>query len=156
MPLADPTPKVTGSFGTSLSYKNFQFNTSFIASIGGKDYNQTLVDRVDDIDPRYNVDSRALSDRWKKPGDHAMFKNISDQSVTFPTSRFIQNLSTLDFNSLYLSYDFSKSFYSRLSMNNLRLAFTMNEVFFWSSEKIERGIDYPYARSFTFSISTSF
>jgi len=155
MPLADPTPKVQGSFGTSLSYRSFQFNTVFTAWLGGKDYNQTLVDRVDDIDPRYNVDSRALSDRWKKPGDHAMFKNISDQSVTYPTSRFIQNLSTLDLSSVYLSYDFNKAFYSRLSMKNLRLAFTMNDVFFWSTEKIERGIYYPYARSFTFSISTS-
>jgi len=155
-PLADPTPKVQGSFGTALSYKGFQFNTTFITTIGGKDYNQTLADRVDDANPRYNVDSRALSDRWKHPGDHAQFKGISDLSVTYPTSRFIQNLSTLDLSSVYLSYDFSKRVYSRMAMKNLRISLTANEVFFWSTEKIERGIDYPYARSFTFSIQTSF
>lgn len=154
-PMADPTPKVQGTFGTAISYKGFQFNTLFTTTIGGKDYNQTLVDRVDDVDPRYNVDSRALSDRWKTPGDHAQFKSISDLSITYPTSRFIQKLSTLDLSSVYLSYDFSKRFYSRLSMKSLRLALTANEVFFWSTEKIERGINYPYARSFTFSIQTS-
>jgi TonB-linked SusC/RagA family outer membrane protein len=155
-PLADPTPKVQGSFGTAISYKGFQFNTLFMTTIGGKDYNQTLVDRVDDVNPRYNVDSRALTGRWKNPGDHAQFKGISDLSVTYPTSRFIQNLSTLDLSSVYLSYDFSRRVYSRLSMKNLRIALTANEVYFWSTEKIERGIDYPYARSFTFSIQTSF
>ncbi|MHA4810056.1 SusC/RagA family TonB-linked outer membrane protein [Flavitalea flava] len=155
VPLVDPTPKVQGSFGTSMSFKGFQFNTVFMTTIGGKDYNQTLADRVDDADPRYNVDSRALSDRWKNPGDHAQFKSISDLSVTYPTSRFIQDLSTLDLSSVYLSYDFGKRIYSRLAMKNLRVAITVNEVFFWSTEKIERGINYPYARSFTFSIQTS-
>ncbi len=155
VPVADPTPKVQGSFGASIGYKAFQLNAIFTTSLGGKDYNQTLADRVDDADPRYNVDSRALTNRWKNPGDHAEFKNIADQSVTYPTSRFIQNLNTLDFSSLYMSYDFPKNVYSRWTLKNLRLAFTMNDLFFWSSEKIERGIDYPYARSFTFSVQTS-
>jgi hypothetical protein len=43
-----------------------------------------------------------------------------------------------------------------MAMKSLRLAITANEVFYWSTEKIERGIDYPFARSFTFSIQTSF
>jgi len=155
-PMADPTPKVQGSFGTSVSFRGFQFNTIFTASIGGKDYNQTLVDRVENADPRYNVDSRALTDRWKNPGDHAQFKNIQDLSITFPTSRFIQDLSWLDLSTVYLSYDFGKQVYSRMAMKSLRLSLTANEVFYWSTEKIERGIDYPFARSFTFSIQTSF
>jgi hypothetical protein len=41
-------------------------------------------------------------------------------------------------------------------MKNLRLAFTMNDVAHWSSFKIDRGIDYPYAKSFTLSLQTSF
>jgi hypothetical protein len=41
-------------------------------------------------------------------------------------------------------------------MKYLRAAFTMNDAWRWSSMQIERGIDYPFARSFTFSIQTSF
>jgi hypothetical protein len=41
-------------------------------------------------------------------------------------------------------------------MKNFRLAITMNDVFHWSTMKIERGIEYPYARSLTFSVQTSF
>lgn len=156
VPVADNTPKVMGSFGTTMSYKRFQFNAIFTTRLGGKDYNQTLSDRVENADPRYNVDSRALTERWQKPGDHALFKNISDLSTTFVSSRFIQKDNTLDLTSVYLSYDFDKAFYSRLAMQNLRVAFTMNDIAHWSSMKIERGIDYPYAKSFTLSIQTSF
>jgi TonB-linked SusC/RagA family outer membrane protein len=156
VPVADPTPKVMGSFGTSIYYKGFQLNTILTTRFGGKDYNQTLVDRVDDADPRYNVDSRALSNRWQKPGDHAQFKNIADQGTTFISSRFIEKDNDLDLTSVYLSYDFKKAFCTRLAMSSLRVALTVNDALHWSSMGIERGIDYPYARSFTFSIQTSF
>lgn len=156
VPVADPTPKVNGSFGSTVGYRQFMLNVIFTTRLGGKDYNQTLVDRVENADPRYNVDSRALTDRWQKPGDHAAFKNIADLGTTYLSSRFIEDDNTLDFTTLYLSYDFAKQVYSRLGMNNLRLAFTMNDVAHWSTFKIERGIDYPYAKSFTLSLQTSF
>ena len=156
VPVADPTPKVNGSFGSAVSYKHFLLNVIFTTRLGGKDYNQTLVDRVENADPRYNVDSRALTGRWQKPGDHAGFKNIADLGTSYLSSRFIQNDNTLDFTTLYLSYDFDKYVYARMGMKNLRLAFTMNDVAHWSTFKIERGIDYPYAKSFTLSLQTSF
>ncbi|HEY6901546.1 MAG TPA: SusC/RagA family TonB-linked outer membrane protein [Puia sp.] len=156
MPVADYTPKVMGSFGSTVSYKQFQFNIVFTTRLGGKDYNQTLVDRVENADPRYNVDSRVLTDRWKAPGDHARFKNIADLGTSKVSSRFIQDDNTLDLTSVYFSYDFKKSIYSKMAMKSLRLAFTTNDVYHWSSLKIERGIDYPFARSFTLSLQTSF
>jgi hypothetical protein len=156
VPVADPTPKVNGSFGSTAAYKQFYLNVIFTTRLGGKDYNQTLVDRVENADPRYNVDIRALTDRWQRPGDHAAFKNIADLGTSYLSSRFIENDNTLDFTTLYLSYDFAKSVYTRMGMKNLRLAFTMNDVAHWSTFKIERGIDYPYAKSFTLSVQTSF
>jgi len=156
VPVADPTPKVNGSFGSTVSYQRIMLNVIFTTRLGGKDYNQTLVDRVENADPRYNVDSRALTDRWQKPGDHAAFKNIASYQTSLLSSRFIEDDNTLDFTTLYLSYDFAKQVYRRLGMNSMRLAFTMNDVAHWSTFKIERGIDYPYAKSFTLSLQTSF
>jgi len=155
-PVADPTPKVTGSFGTSIGYKRFLFNANFFTMLGGKDYNQTLIDRVENADPRYNVDSRVLADRWKKAGDKALFKNIADLNTSELSDRFIQKDNELTLQSVYLSYDLVPASAARLGMRTCRLAFTMNDVFHWSTMKIERGIDYPYARSFTFSVQTSF
>jgi hypothetical protein len=71
------------------------------------------------------------------------------------SDRFIQKDNVLELQSVYLSYDFEKRIYSKMAMRNLRVAFTMNDIWRWGSMKTERGIDYPFARSFTFSIQTS-
>ena len=155
VPVADNTPFAYGYFGPNITYKRFLLNAIFYAKWGGKEYNQTIVDRIENANPRYNVDSRVLSDRWKKPGDHSLYKDIKSQDITYVSDRFIQKDNVLELQSVYLSYDFEKRIYSKLSMRNLRVAFTMNDIWHWSTMKQERGIDYPFARSFTFSIQTS-
>jgi len=156
VPVGDNTPTAYGYFGTNVSWKGFLLNLIFYTRFGGEEYNQTLVDRVENADPRYNVDSRVLSDRWKQPGDKALYKNIADLGTSFASDRFVQKDNVLELQSVYLSYDFAKKVYSKLAMKNLRLSFTMNDIWRWSSMRIERGIQYPFARSFTFSIQTSF
>jgi TonB-linked SusC/RagA family outer membrane protein len=156
VPVGDNTPAAYGYFGTNISYKRFLLNVMFYTRFGGKDYNQTLVDRVENADPRYNVDSRVLSDRWKQPGDKALYKNIADLGTSYASDRFVQRDNVLELQSVYLSYDFNKQVYSKLAMKNLRVALTLNQGWRWSSMQVERGIDYPFARSFTFSIQTMF
>ena len=41
-------------------------------------------------------------------------------------------------------------------METLRFSFYMNDVYTWSSIRIERGTSYPFARSFNFSLSATF
>lgn len=154
--VADNTPTADGFFGGSITWKNFMMQVQFYTRFGGKDYNQTLVDRVENADPRYNVDSRVLGERWKKPGDIAKYKDIASTGTTMVSDRFVQRDNVLELSSIYCSYDFNKAFCKKLSMRNLRASFTMNDVYRWSSMTIERGLEYPFARSFTFSIQTSF
>ncbi|MET3887780.1 TonB-linked SusC/RagA family outer membrane protein [Chitinophagaceae bacterium OAS944] len=155
VPVADNTPFAVGYFGPTVAYKRFLLNVLFYTKFGGKEYNQTLVDRIENANPRYNVDSRALTDRWKKPGDIAKYKDIKSLDKTFVSDRFIQKDNLVELSSVYLSYDFEKRIYSKMAMRNLRVAVTMNDIWRWSSMKQERGIDYPFARNFTFSIQTS-
>lgn len=156
VPVGNADPKVEGYFGSSIRYKQFNMTFNFYTRWGGKMYNQTLVDRVENADPRYNEDIRALDEKWKQPGDHTFYKSIADLGQTQVSSRFVENDEVLQLSSLYLSYDAKKSFYSKLGMGSLRFAFTMNDVFRLSSVRMERGIDYPYAHSFTFSLTADF
>ena len=66
-------PDIEGTFGTNFSWKGFQLNMIFRYSYGAQVYNQTMVDKVQDADLRYNVDRRVFLDRWQKPGDQVMF-----------------------------------------------------------------------------------
>ncbi|MEL7588739.1 MAG: SusC/RagA family TonB-linked outer membrane protein [Prolixibacteraceae bacterium] len=156
VPIRDGTPALYGYFGGSIYFKGFLLNCLFSTEFGGYNYNQTLVDRVENADPRYNVDRRAMEHRWKQPGDVALYKNITDQGSTYVTERFIQKNNVLELNSLYLSYDFSGKTLEKTRMKNLRAAVTMNNVWRTSSVAVERGIDYPFARTFTFSLQTTF
>ncbi|HEY9262287.1 MAG TPA: SusC/RagA family TonB-linked outer membrane protein, partial [Chitinophaga sp.] len=113
-------------------------------------------DRVENADPRFNVDSRALTQRWVKPGDIALYKNIANLNTTFASSRFIQKENLLELQSLYFSYDVKSILTKRMGLQSLRGAVTMNDIFRISSVRQERGIDYPFARSLTCSLLATF
>lgn len=48
--------KVEGTFGSNFTWKGLSLNMTFRYRIGGQMYNQTLVDKVQDVRPRYNVE----------------------------------------------------------------------------------------------------
>lgn len=156
MPIAVTTPKAEGYFGASFSYKGFMLNATFYTKFGGYLYNQTLVDRVENADPKQNVDQRVFAERWRTAGDKTFYKDIANVDQTQTTSRFVQKDNVLQVQSVYFSYDFDKKAIEKTGMKNLRLALTANDVWRWSSVKTERGIDYPFARSVTFSLQTYF
>ena len=156
MPIAEGAPKFEGNINPNIGYKNFLFSFSFFYRFGGYTYNQTLVDRVENADPRFNVDSRVLNQRWIKPGDQTFFKNIADFSITNVSSRFVQKENLLELRSIYASYDFKKDMVNRFGLQNLRTTLAMNDIFRTSSIEMERGTIYPFARSFTFSLLASF
>jgi TonB-linked SusC/RagA family outer membrane protein len=156
VPVGDNTPKAEGFLGANIAYKNFMLSASFYYRFGADVYNQTLADRVENADPRFNVDRRVLDQRWRKPGDKTFFKDVADLGSSFASNRFVQKDNLLELRSVYLSYDFDKRVYSRMRMNNLRVAFTANDIWRSSSIQIERGLYYPFARNFTFSLQTSF
>ncbi|WEK38124.1 MAG: SusC/RagA family TonB-linked outer membrane protein [Candidatus Pseudobacter hemicellulosilyticus] len=156
VPVGNSAPEAEGSFGLFTSYKQFSLNLNFQTRFGGDMYNQTLVDRVENADPRFNVDSRVFEEKWKQRGDHTFYKNIADLGTTEVVSRFVMPDNLIELQSLYFSYDVNQQLLSRTPVRYLRASFTMNDVWRWSSVKQERGIDYPYARSFTFSIQAGF
>lgn len=155
-PLVDTAPKASGNVAANVSYKGFYLNLNFYYRFGGYAYNQTLVDRVENADPRYNVDSRVLSDRWVKPGDQAFFKNIADLTLTNVSSRFLQKDNLIELRSVNLSYDLTKRLVKQIGFQTIRTSLTVNDLFRTSSIQMERGITYPFERSFTLSLQASF
>ena len=153
----DETPSYTGTFGASAQYKGFTANFAFTFRTGGQQYNSTLVSRVENADFNYNVDVRALTDRWKKPGDNALYKNIADRTDTRPTTRFVQDLHELLFSSVSIGYDFSQAaWFRKLKLNRVYFLLNMNDLARISSVKTERGLDYPYARTISGSLQITF
>ncbi len=160
----DNLPAYSGTLGFNFSWKGWGLNSTLRYRWGGRIYNQTVVDLVEDADLTYNVDYRVYEGRWRKPGDVKPYKNITTVSAynntverTRPTSRFVEDSNELILSSVNLSYDFfDRTALGRLGLERLRLNFYMNDVFTWSTVRIERGTSYPFARNFSFSLQATF
>ncbi len=154
----DETPKFIGNFGGNYRYKGWDLNLSFSYRFGGQTYNSTLVNKVENVDVlNDNVDKRVLTDRWNTPGVPAKFKSITDNSVTKPTSRFVEDLNEVIFSSVNIAYDLSRAKWVQKSpVEYLRVAFNMNDIGRLTSVKQEFGLSYPRARVFSFSVQTRF
>ena len=154
----DSNPKIHGSFGFNGEYKGIGLSLLFTYQAGGDYYNQTLVDRVENVNIANNVDRRVFSDTWNEAGDIALYKHISSTpTTTYASTRFVQRNNMLDLTSLSAYYDFKYcKWLQKIKLERLKATFYMNDVFHISSVKAERGLNYPYAHTFSFSLSATF
>lgn len=162
--------KYRGNFGISGEYKRFGISLTGRYLGGGQIYNNTLVDRVENVDMNYNVDKRVLTGRWLYPGQEALFKRLGNYSAdtdgdnvfevlaekTRATTRFVQDRNELDIAAINVYYEFNKRVVDYLKLSRLRINFNMNEVATFSSVRIERGLEYPFARNLSFSLMANF
>ena len=149
-------PDLEGNLGLNAGWKGLQLNLYFTYRIGGQNYNYTLVDRVENADKRYNTDRRVLEQRWQQPGDHTFYKDIADRSVSKATSRFVQDYNYLELSNISLSYRFDPRLLKKIGFSALRIGLNSNNLFYASTVKRERGLDYPFARQVTFSLNLNF
>lgn len=156
VPYASTDPKLSGTFGLILYYKNWELNSNFYYRFGGYAYNQTLVDKVENVDPYGNVDARALKDRWQTPGVAAKYKRIDDLSKTRPTSRFVEKDNLLTGNSLSIAYTFDRKLIDKLRAERLKVILCANDFMRLSSVRREMGTSYPFARHFSCSAQLTF
>ncbi|MGL5682224.1 MAG: SusC/RagA family TonB-linked outer membrane protein [Marinifilaceae bacterium] len=152
-------PKVEGVVGTNLYYKGFSASFNLRYRLGGQIFLNTLYNKVENVgsaNVRYNQDKRALHDRWKNPGDIAKYKGISLTESTPISSRFVTDENTLSGESISLGYETRAKWLSRVGMSSAKISGFMNDIFRISTVKDERGIEYPFARSISFSLDLRF
>lgn len=151
------TPKLRGTFGFTVSYAGFNLTSYFSYRLGGQQYNSTLLNRIENVNLVDNADRRVLTERWINPGDVKFFKAITKEGAsTRASSRFVQDESTVQMTSASLLYRFDPNKIKKYRLRSLNLGFYMNDLFRISSIQTERGLDYPFARTFSFSLQTSF
>lgn len=160
VPIGNTEPDWQGFINSSFTYRGWGADVSFQYRFGGQVYNQTLLDKVENASLVYNVDRRVMDLRWQKPGDRSRFKTLNYlASDTKASSRFIMDENVFQWSSLSLYYRMDPQnapFISKLSLSSAKVSFNMEDLFYLSTVKRERGLDYPYARTFTFSLNLTF
>jgi len=152
----EASPWAYGSLTSYLMYKGFSLNANFGYSLGATVYNSTLASRVEGTTPRQNADRRVLESRWKQAGDVTRYRDIASTESPYQTSRFIQKEYYFTLRSLSLAYETEATWVKKLHMRRARVELLANDLFYLSTVKRERGLDYPFARSVEMSLRLSF
>ena len=152
----DTSPWAYGSLTSYLMYKGFSLNANFGYSLGATVYNSTLASRVEGTTPKQNADRRVLESRWKQAGDVTRYRDIASTESPYQTSRFIQKEYYFTLRSLSLAYETEATWVKKLHMRRARVELLANDLFYLSTVKRERGLDYPFARSVEMSLRLSF
>ena len=160
VPVGDTNPTISGTVSTSINWKDLSCSLGFTYKYGGIVYNQTLVDKIENQNVAYNLDNRAGEGRWEEPGDVTSYVGFSPTGANTPAStRFIMDDNEIRFATLNVGYRFSGDDFKALryaKIDVLALNFTTNDIARISPIKMERGLDYPFARSYTLSMSIMF
>lgn len=156
MGVAEPLYK--GNAGLMFSYKDLSVNLSFGFHWGGKQYNSTLLNKVEVTTTTIknsNVDNRVFSDRWLKDGDEVYFKGLSNEQTRM-TSRFVMSDNVFSLQSASVQYRWTSDYLKQMGIENVRFSLNMSDLFYFSSVKAERGTSYPYARNIGLNVSLLF
>ena len=162
--VGNTSPDLQGIIGANFRYKNFFVQANLRYAFGGDIYNTALFNKVENITRsalEYNQDKRALYDRWKQPGDIAMFKAIGDidrSTATMRTSRFVQKNNYLKGESITFSYELSNNPWIRKNLGAQYIKFSayLNNIFWLETSKTERGTTVPFSRTISFGLNLSF
>lgn len=162
--IGDTNPKWHGTFGLSGGWRGWTLSVVASYKLGGGLYNSTLIDRVENITGFGNLDKR-VNEVWLNPGDNAKYRGVemlqtptdASTNVTKPTSRFVQKNNELYISSINLGYDFFRAHWLKtIGLERLKLSFYATDLLRLTSVKVERGLTYPYARTFSFAVNVTF
>lgn len=159
--VGDTQSKMEGSIGSNLEIKGIGMSVFMRFRYGGQVYNQTLIDRVENVNIRTdNVDRRVLEQRWQKPGDVTFFKGLTNgggvsTTPTSASSRFVQDDNLINCESLSVYYRLPESWNRKSRLKNTKVSIFTSNLFNISSVKRERGIDYPFSQTYSIQLQTS-
>ena len=160
VPVGDTNPTISGTVSTSINWKDLSCSLGFTYKYGGVVYNQTLVDKIENQNVAYNLDRRAGQGRWEKPGDVKPYVGFSATGANTPAStRFIMDDNEIRFATINVGYRLTGEnfkFLRKANIDVLAVNFTTNDIARISPIRMERGLDYPFARSYTLSLSFMF
>lgn len=129
--LGEYNPDFYGGFSTSLAWKQFDLNTIFSYSVGGKIYNYSRQEYDSDGTYTDRNQMKLMSgwSRWEKPGDIAThpkpsYNNSSNANKV--SSRYLEDGDYLKLRSLSIGYNLKLP---QFKIENVRLSFTAENLF---------------------------
>ncbi len=148
----DPTPKLYGGFGTSVSFYGVDIAVQFTYQIGGKSYDSGYAASLDAPGTTIggNIHKDVLN-AWtpeNKDSDIPRFQYM-DKNFNSTSDRFLTDASYLNFQNAQIGYTFPRKLTEKIKVSKLRLYVAADNIWYISARQ---GFDPRYS----FSGSTSY
>jgi len=154
--VGDINPRFQGNIQTNLTWKGFNLFAAFNYEHGAKIFNSTMAQKVEGARRGYNADRRALYDRWYQPGDRTLFRDVANRSPVYQSSRLVQRNDFLRLSNISLNYELPRRYLAASRVERLRITLASSDLFRIATVRAERGLNYPFARSFSLGCSVTF
>jgi TonB-linked SusC/RagA family outer membrane protein len=132
-------PDVFGGFGTSLTYKGFDFSMDFAYQLGGLVYDSDYAASM--ATPRANSKGSAFHADWldawtpENTSSNIPRFQFGDQYSNYTSDRFLTDASYLSLQNINLGYTLSKRICKHLGMEKLRIYAVCDNVWLWSKRQ---------------------
>ena len=82
---------------------------------------------------------------------------IANNTTAPMTSRYVQKENSFSGESISMSYDFrNQKWLEKVFLESLTLRANLNDIFYNSTIRAERGTSYPFARTVSFTVNMTF
>ena len=141
----DPTPKLYGGFGTSLSFYGVDLSVQFTYQIGGKYYDSGYAASLNAPGTKIgeNIHKDVLN-AWtpeNKNSDIPRFQYL-DKNFNSTSDRFLTDASYLNFQNAQIGYTFPEALTRKIKISKLRLYVAADNIFYVSARQ---GFDPRYS-----------
>lgn len=128
-------PDVYGGFGTSLTYKNFDFSADFTYQIGGKVYDSDYASAM--AGSKGHAFHADLLNAWTPENNTSNIPRLqyNDSYTGASSNRFLTNASYLNLQNITFGYTLPSSCCRTLGLEKLRIYATADNVWLWSKRQ---------------------
>ncbi len=132
-------PKLTGGFGTDVSWKNFNLRLNFYYQLGSKfydgGYRSFMVGSL-----TYGSQHKDLLKRWRNPGDITDIARVTSGTNVVNieaanSTRWLVSSNMLELTNINLSYNVPKSFLKSKNISNALIYFSANNAWLATARK---------------------
>ena len=128
-------PDAYGGFGTSVSYKGFDFSMDFTYQLGGKIYDSSYSSLMS-ISRGYSFHADLL-DAWTPSNTSSDIPRIQygDSYAAYTSDRFLVSGSYLSLQDVTLGYTLPRALCSKIGINKVRVYATGSNLWLWSKRQ---------------------
>ena len=128
-------PDAYGGFGTSVSYKGFDFSMDFTYQLGGKIYDSSYASLMG-ISRGYSFHADLL-DAWTPSNTSSNIPRIQygDSYAAYTSDRFLVSGSYLSLQDVTLGYTLPRALCSKIGINKVRVYATGSNLWLWSKRQ---------------------